>query len=225
VSNLAAKTSVGFAGLILLLAVAAFAPAWTLHFWQAWLYLFLFASSSASITIYLWNRDRALLSRRVSAGPIAEKSATQKIIQLFAFLGFLAVVVVPSLDFRFSWSHVPLWLIFSGDLLVVLGFYIVFRVFSVNTFTAATVEIAEHQTVIRTGPYAVVRHPMYSGALIMLLGTPLALASWWGLIPFVLLVAVIVIRLLDEEKLLLANLPAYTEYATNVQYRLLPAVW
>jgi protein-S-isoprenylcysteine O-methyltransferase Ste14 len=95
----------------------------------------------------------------------------------------------------------------------------------VNTFTAATVEIAEHQTVIRTGPYAVIRHPMYSGALIMLLGTPLALASWWGLIPFVLMVAVIVIRLLDEEKLLLANLPGYAEYATKVQYRLLPAVW
>ena len=224
-SKLAAKTTLGFANLILLLAVALFAPAWTLRFWQAWLYLFLFASSSAAITIYLWKCDRALLSRRVSAGPIAEKTRTQQIIQLFASLGFLAILVVPSLDCRFSWSHVPLWLVFVGVLFVVLGFYIIFRVFSVNTFTSATVEVAEQQTVIATGPYAFVRHPMYGGALIMLLGTPLALASWWGLVPFVLMVAVIVIRLLDEEKLLLSNLPGYAEYMVGVKYRLMPRVW
>ena len=139
-----------------------------------------FASSSAAITIYLWKRDRALLSRRINAGPIAERSRTQQIIQLFASLGFLAILVVPSLDYRFSWSLVPLWLVLAGDLLVALGFYIVFRVFCVNTFTAATVEVTEQQTVISTGPYAFVRHPMYSGASIMLLGTPLALASWLG---------------------------------------------
>jgi protein-S-isoprenylcysteine O-methyltransferase Ste14 len=224
-SRLAAKTTLGFANLILLLAIALFAPAWTLRFWQAWLYLFLFASSSAAITIYLWKRDRALLSRRVSAGPVAEKSRTQKIIQFFASLGFLAILVVPSLNRRFVWSHVPLWLVLAGDLLVVLGFYIVFRVFSVNTFTAATVEVTEQQTVISTGPYALVRHPMYSGALIMLLGTPLALASWWGLVPFVVMVAVIVIRLLDEEKLLLADLPGYADYVARVEYRLMPRVW
>jgi protein-S-isoprenylcysteine O-methyltransferase Ste14 len=224
-SKLAAKTALGYANLILLLAVALFAPAWTFRFWQAWIYLFLFASSSMAITIYLWKRDRALLSRRVSAGPIAEKTRTQQIIQLFASLGFLAILVVPSLDRRFSWSQVPLWLVLAGDLLVVLGFYIVFKVFSVNTFTAATVEIAEKQTVVSTGPYAFVRHPMYSGALIMLLGTPLALASWWGLVPFVLMVTVIVVRLLDEEKLLLDKLPGYAEYVPKVKYRLIPSVW
>jgi protein-S-isoprenylcysteine O-methyltransferase Ste14 len=224
-SKLATKTTLGFANLVLLLAIALFAPAWTFGFWQAWLYLFLFASSSAAITIYLWKRDRALLARRVSAGPIAEKSRTQQIIQLFASLGFLAILVVPSLDRRSSWSHVPLWLVLTGDLLVVLGFYIVFRVFCVNTFTAATVEVTEQQTVISTGPYAFVRHPMYSGALIVLLGTPFALASWWGLVPFVLMFVVIVIRLLDEEKLLLANLPGYAEYAARVKYRLIPRAW
>jgi protein-S-isoprenylcysteine O-methyltransferase Ste14 len=224
-SKLAAKTTLGFANLILLLSIALFAPAWTLRFWQAWLYLFLFAFSSAAITIYLWKRDRGLLSRRVRAGPIAEKIRTQKIIQLLASLGFLAILVVPSLDYRFSWSHVPLWIVLAGDLLVVLGFYIVFRAFCVNTFTAATVEVVEQQTVISKGPYAFVRHPMYSGALIMLLGTPLALASWWGLVPFVLMVAVIVLRLLDEEKLLIANLPGYAEYVARVKYRLMPLVW
>src|ERR1700733_11260631 len=224
-SKIAAKTILGFANLIFLLAIALFAPAWTLRFWQALLYLLLFASSSAAITVYLWKRDQALLSRRVSAGPIAEKSRAQQIIQLFASIGFLAILVVPSLDHRFSWSHVPLWVVLAGDLLVVLGFYIVFKVFCVNTFTSATVEVNEQQTVISRGPYAFVRHPMYSGALIMLLGTPLALASWWGLFAFVLMVAVIVIRLLDEEKFLLANLPGYAEYVARVRYRLMPSVW
>lgn len=159
VGTLAAKATLGFANLILLLAIALFAPAWTFRFWQAWLYLFLFAVSSAAITIYLWKRDQALLSRRVSAGPTAEKTRTQQIIQLLASLGFLAILVVPSLDHRFSWSRVPLWLVLAGDLLVVLGFYIVFRVFCVNTFTAATVEVVERQTVISSGPYSLVRHP------------------------------------------------------------------
>lgn len=224
-SKLAAKTILGFGNLILFLAVALFAPAWTLHFWQAWLYLFLFASSSAVITIYLWNRDQALLSRRLSAGPVAEKSRAQRAIQLFASIVFLGILVVPSLDHRFSRSHVPIWAVLVGDVLVVLGFFIVFKVFRVNTFTSATVEVTEQQTVISTGPYALVRHPMYSGALVMLLGTPLALASWWGLVVFVLMVAVIVIRLLDEEKLLLDELSGYRDYAAKVRYRLMPAVW
>ena len=224
-SKIAATTTLGFTSLIFVLAIALFAPAWTLRFWQALLYLLLFASSSAAITVYLWKRDQALLSRRVSAGPIAEKSRAQQIIQLFASIGFLAILVVPSLDHRFSWSHVPLWIVLAGDFLVVLGFYIVFRVFCVNTFTSATIEVNEQQTVISMGPYAFVRHPMYSGALVMLLGTPLALASWWGLIAFAIMVAVIVIRLLDEEKLLLANLPGYAEYGAKVRYRLMPYVW
>lgn len=223
--KLAARTILGFANLILLLAIALFAPAGTLHFWQAWLYLLLFASCSAAITIYLWKRDQVLLSRRVSAGPIAERTRAQRIIQFFASIGFLAVLIVPSLDRRFSWSHVPLWTVLSGDILVVLGFYIVFKVFSVNTFTSGTVEVVEHQTVISTGPYASVRHPMYSGALVMLLGTPLALGSWWGLVAFVLMIAIVVIRLLDEEKLLLAELAGYGNYVSSVKYRLVPLVW
>ena len=225
VNKLAVRAILGFGNLILLLAIALFVPAWTFRFWQGWLYLFVFASSSAAITIYLWKRDRALLSRRASGGPAAEKSRFQQIIQLFASLAFLAILVVPSLDRRLSWSHVSLSLVLAGDLLVVLGFYIVFRVFRVNTFTAATIEVAEQQRVISTGPYSFVRHPMYSGALIMLLGTPLALASWWGFIPLIFLAAVIAVRLLDEEKFLLANLSGYAQYAARVKYRLMPFVW
>ena len=223
--TLAAKTTLGFVKLILLLAIALFVPAWTLHFWQAWLYFSLFAASSAVITIYLWMHDQALLSRRVKAGPTAEKTRPQQIIQLFASLGFLAIIVVPSLDHRFSWSYVPLWLVLVGDLLVVLGFYIVFRVFCVNTFTAATVEVTEQQTVISTGPYALVRHPMYAGALVMFLGIPIALGSWWGLLVLVAMLLALLWRLLDEEKFLAKNLPGYVEYQKRVRYRLVPLVW
>jgi protein-S-isoprenylcysteine O-methyltransferase Ste14 len=225
VRRVAAKATIGFANLTFILVIALFAPAWTFRFWQGWIYLFLFVSSSALITLYLWKSDRALLSRRVSAGPTAEKTRSQQIIQLFASLGFLAILVVPSLDHRFSWSHVSLGLVLAGDVLVVLGFCIVFMVFRANTFTSATVEVVEQQTVISTGPYALVRHPMYSGALILLLGTSPALASWWGLIPFVLMIAVIVARLLDEENRLLADLPGYAEYAARVKYRLVTALW
>lgn len=223
--SLAVRTLLGFISLVFVLTAALFGPAWTLHFWQAWLYLFLFAASSAAITLYLWERDPALLQRRVNAGPTAEKTRSQQVIQSFASLGFLALMIVPSLDHRFSWSHVPLWLVFGGDLLVVLGFYIVFRVLRVNSFAAATVQVTEDQAVIPTGPYAFVRHPMYAGALIMLLGTPLALGSWFGLFAFPPMLAVIVVRLLDEEKLLLANLPGYADYAARVKRRLLAFIW
>ena len=225
VGTLAAKTTLGFAGLMLFLALALFAPAGPLHFWQAWLYLFLFGASSAAITLYLWKRDQALLARRVSAGPTAEKLRTQQVIQLLASLGFLGILVVPSFDHRFSWSRVPIQVVLAGNLLVVLGFSLVFRVFCVNTFTAATVEVVERQTVVSSGPYALVRHPMYSGALVMLLGTPLALSSWWGLIAFAVMAAVIVVRLLDEERLLFESLSGYAEYAGRVKFRLLPFVW
>jgi protein-S-isoprenylcysteine O-methyltransferase Ste14 len=225
VGTLAAKTTLGFANLILLLTIALFAPAWTFRFWQAWLYLLLFGTSSAAITIFLWKRDQALLSRRVSAGPTAEKTRTQQIIQLLASLGFLAILVVPSLDHRFSWSRVPLWLVLAGDLLVVLGFYIVLRVFCVNTFTAATVQVVERQTVISSGPYSLVRHPMYCGALVMLLGTPLALSSWWGLIAFRAHGRHHRGSSSRRKKLLLGNLSGYSEYATRVRFRLMPFVW
>ena len=224
-NTLAVKTALGFANLFCLLAVALFVPVWTLHYWQGWLFLLLFAAASGAITIYLWRHDRALLSRRVSAGPTAEKTRKQQTIQIVASFGFLAIIVVPSLDHRFSWSHVPVWLVLLGDLLVILGFFIVFKVFCANTFTAATIEVSERQSVISAGPYALVRHPMYSGALLMLLGTSPALSSWWGLVAFALMVAVIVVRLLDEEKLLLRELAGYAEYAARVKYRLIPSVW
>ncbi len=223
--NLASKTIFGFAWLILILGILLMAPAWTLDYWQAWLYLFLFAASSALITAYLWKKDPKLLERRVNAGPAAEKEGKQKLIQAFASLAFIGMMFLPSLDQRFSWSKVPIFIVMVGDSLVVLGFFIVFLVFKENSFTAATIEVASDQAVISTGPYAIVRHPMYAGALLMLLGTPFALGSWWGLIMFVAMALVIVWRLLAEEKFLARNLPGYEEYGRRVRYHLVPLIW
>jgi protein-S-isoprenylcysteine O-methyltransferase Ste14 len=223
--NLAAKTILGFAQLIVALVLFLFAPAWTFDLWQAWIYLLVFVTSSALITIYLWKKDPKLLERRVNAGPSAEKETKQKRIQVFASLAFIALMIVPSLDHRFSWSNVPVLVVIGGDILAALGFFIVFLVFKENTFTAATIEIAPDQTVISTGPYAVVRHPMYAGALIMLFGTPLALGSWWALLLFILMTFVIIWRLLDEERFLAKSLPGYNEYCKKVPYRLIPSIW
>jgi protein-S-isoprenylcysteine O-methyltransferase Ste14 len=223
--SLKIKTLLGFVELIAIIGLFIFAPAGSFNFWQAWVYSIIFFMSSATISAYLWKRDPELLARRVEAGPVEEKEKTQKIIQVFASLLFISILIVPSLDHRFGWSNVPLYIVIIGDILVVLGFFLVFLVFKENTFAAATIEIATDQKVITTGPYSMVRHPMYSGALIMLFGTPLALGSWWELLVFIPFTLIIILRLLDEEKFLSKNLTGYNEYCQKVRYRLIPFLW
>jgi protein-S-isoprenylcysteine O-methyltransferase Ste14 len=140
-------------------------------------------------------------------------------------IAFIAVLVVPAIDHRFGWSTMPPYVVAIGDILVVLGFLIVFLVFKENTFTSGTIEVASEQKVIATGPYAHVRHPMYVGALIMLLGMPLALGSWWGLFTIIPMTLVIAWRLLEEEKFLAKNLSGYSDYQSKVRCRLVPLVW
>ena len=144
---------------------------------------------------------------------------------IFTSIGFLALILVPAFDFRFGWPAVPLALVAAGDVLVAVGYSIIFLVYKENTFTSATIEVAEDQKVITTGPYALVRHPMYAGALLYLLGTPLALGSWWGLLPFAATLPFLLWRLFDEEAFLSKNLPGYAEYRDTVRYRLVPGVW
>lgn len=223
--TLVRRTVVGFAQLVLAMGACLFAPAWTVRYWQAWVYLAVFAGSAALITAYLWRNDPQLLERRVRAGPGAESEKRQVLIQGFASLAFVGVLILPSLDHRFSWSRVPLAVAIAGDVLVACGFLIVFAVFKENTFTAATIGVAPDQTVVSTGPYAVVRHPMYAGALVLLLGTPPALGSWWGLPMVVAMAGVIAWRLIDEEKLLVQRLPGYAAYRQKVRYRLAPRLW
>jgi len=217
-----------FAGLVFMLGVlgaALFVPAWTLDYWQAWLFLAVFAVAIIAITIDVARRDPALLARRVKGGPMAEKARVQQVIQSVASLAFLAAFVVAALDHRAGWSHMPAAIAVAGDALVVLGLWIVFLVFRANTYSAAIVDVERDQQLVSTGPYAVVRHPMYAGGLLMMAGVPIALGSWWALVVLPGFVAVIVWRLLDEERTLAASLPGYVEYRDKVRYRLVPGVW
>ncbi len=209
----------------LVMAALLFVPAGTLDYLQAFVFIASFVGASAAITVYLAIRDPKLLERRMHAGPTAEKQTSQKIIMVFAVLGFIALLVVPALDRRFMWSPVPPYVSVTGDLLVALGFLLVYFVIRENSYAASTIQVAEGQTVVSTGPYAVVRHPMYGGVLPLLIGTPLGLGSWCGLSALVLFIPVLIWRLLDEERFLHRNLPGYTEYTRKVRYRLVPFVW
>ena len=219
------KAFTGMLQLAIVLGLTIFLPAWTLDYWQAWILVAIFFACTLAVTLYLMKNDPKLLERRVKAGVGAEKERSQNIIQAFAAVVFIAVFVVSVLDHRFACSTVPLSLIALGDFLIVLGFYLVFLVFKENSFASGTIEVGAEQKVIATGPYALVRHPMYVGALVMLVGVPLALGSLWGLVAIVPMVAVLVARLLDEEKFLAKNLAGYSEYQGKVKHRLLPLIW
>jgi len=212
---------------VLAVAVAAvlFVAAGTVHYWEAWMYLVVFVGASAFITTDLIKRDPELLSRRMRGGPTAEQETTQRVIMIFASLAFAALLVVPALDRRLHWSSVPTVVVLAGDVLVLIGFSFIGRVYRENTFTAATIRVESGQRVISTGPYAIVRHPMYASALLYLIGTPLALGSYVGLIAFVVMVATLIWRLLDEERVLMRDLPGYTEYIARFRSRLVPHVW
>lgn len=227
-SNMNNINTQAWLGLIFLTAVMGlllFVTAGTVQYWQAWAYLGVYFGASLLITLYLMKKDPALLKRRLSGGPTAEKEKTQKIIMLFASIGFIASLVVPALDYRFKWSSVPLYAVIAGDMLTTLWFYINFLVFKENTFTSATIEISEDQKVISTGPYAFVRHPMYAGGLLLFIGTPLALGSYWGILAFVAVLPALIWRLLDEERFLAKNLPGYIDYCAKVRWRLIPGVF
>jgi protein-S-isoprenylcysteine O-methyltransferase Ste14 len=223
--NLLVKTILGFAFLMMILALALFIPAGSLIFWQAWVYLAVWAACTILITAYLFKYDQALLAGRVKAGPVAETQKSQKVIQGLASLFFIGLFIVPGLDYRFSWSNVPPILSLIADGFVALGFLIVFLTFRENSYTRATIEVSQEQRVITTGPYRVVRHPMYAGASLLLIFTPLALGSWLALLFSVLLILVIVVRLSDEEKFLKQSLIGYTKYCQKVRYHLVPNVW
>ncbi|WP_292376161.1 methyltransferase family protein [Methanosarcina sp. UBA411] len=223
--SLKMKTLLGFVELIIIIGLFLFVPAGSFNFWQAWVYSIIFVGSSAAITFYLWRVNPELLARRVNAGLGAEKEKTQKIIQLFSFILFIAFLVISTFDHRFGWSHVPFYIVILGDILVVMGFFLLFLVFRENVFASAIIEVTAGQKVITTGPYSVVRHPLYVSGLVMMLGTPLALGSWWGLLIFIPFTLGIIWRLLDEEKFLSKNLAGYKEYCQKVRYRLIPFLW
>jgi protein-S-isoprenylcysteine O-methyltransferase Ste14 len=207
------------------MATIIFVFAGTLRYWQAWLYLAVFFTSSTAMTFYLMKNDPRLLERRSKGGPMAEATTTQRIIMTFASAGFAALLIVPALDRLFGWSKMSASISLLGDVLFVVSYLAIMRVFKENTFAASTITVEPRQQVISTGPYAHVRHPMYAAGILLLAATPLSLGSWWGLIVLIPLLPVLIWRLLDEEKLLRKNLAGYADYCQRVKSRLIPSVW
>ncbi len=223
--NVKAKAWLGLVTTFALMGLAVFLPAGTVQYWQAWVYLGVFFTISVLITLYLMKNDPALLERRASGGPAAEKRTVEKLIMSFNSVGFAGVLIVSGFDRRFGWSHVPPYLSMACDVLTIVGFWMILQVFKENTFTSSTIEVAENQRVISTGPYAIVRHPMYAGAAIYMTAMPLALGSYWALLGFAFMLPFIIWRLFDEERFLAQNLRGYAEYCAKVRWRLIPGVF
>lgn len=224
-TNLAGRAATGYSCLIVTMAALLFLPAWTIAYWQAWAYLGVFSACTTFITLYLWRHDRGLLERRVVAGPQAEPQSEQQRLQGLASLAFVGIFLVASVDHRRSWSSVPAPLSIIADVLVVLGLLVVYLVFRENTFAAGTIDVMPGQRVVSSGPYAIVRHPMYAGALVFLIATPIALGSAWALIAVVALIAILAARAVAEERYLAYRLPGYSDYLEKVRWRFVPFLW
>jgi protein-S-isoprenylcysteine O-methyltransferase Ste14 len=202
-----------------------FWPAGTFDYWQGWLFIAVFAIATLVPSVYLAVRNPAALQRRMHAGPTAETRTLQKIISVVAFGSLAAMIIVSALDFRFGWSTVPAIVSVAGDVLVAVGLGIAMLVVIQNAYAAANITVETGQQLATTGFYAFVRHPMYFGNLIMMIGVPLALGSYWGLVFIIPGLIVLGLRIGDEEALLRQELGGYREYTQKVHYRLVPYVW
>lgn len=206
-------------------AILVFIPAWTLDYWQAWVFVMIVMIGLSASVLYFSIKDPALVRRRQEISPRAEQSIVQKTIISIALLGGVALLVFAGLDHRFGWSPVPAFVSVAGDGLVAFSFLVKYFVFKENSFAASSIQTFEGQKTISTGPYALLRHPQYASDIILFTGIPLALGSWWGLAFLVLQIPMFGWRILDEEKLLKKDLPGYIEYTRKVLYRLVPYLW
>lgn len=210
---------------LLVLGLLLFVPAGTFDYWQAWLFMVVFVVSTWTPSVYLLRTNPAALQRRMRGGPTAEPRPLQKLVIAFSFLSLFAMVVVSVLDHRFGWSSVPATISVAGDILVAAGLGVAMLVVFQNSYAAATVRVETDQKLVSTGLYGLVRHPMYAGNVIMMVGIPLALGSYWGLIFVIPGLIMLALRIRDEEKLLTSQLAGYREYTEQVHYRLVPYVW
>ena len=223
--KVALQTVASSLGGLVLFGLLLFLPAGTFDYWQAWAFIAVFTISTTGLSIYLLLTNPAVLQRRMNAGPTAETRTVQKIASSGLFVSFAAVMVLSALDHRFGWSPVPTAVSLAGNVLVVLGLGIGSLVVLQNSYAAANITVEDDQKVVSTGLYGLVRHPMYLGALIMLVGFPLALGSYWGLVILIPIAIAFAVRIFDEEKALNQELVGYPEYTQQVHYRLMPYVW
>jgi protein-S-isoprenylcysteine O-methyltransferase Ste14 len=212
------------ASLVVFMAML-FIPAGTLRFWPGWLYGFIFAASTTAVSVYFLKHDPKLVERRMKVGPAAEQRPAQKIIMAITLAGFMLLIVLPGLDYRWHRSSMPPWLVLAANVVLALSFAIFFIVLKQNSYAASTIRVEADQPVVSTGLYAIVRHPLYSGALLLMLVTPPALGSYWTLLVVFALIPVLMWRLLDEERFLKQNLPGYADYCRATRFRLIPLIW
>lgn len=207
---------------IVLIGLLLFLPAWTFNYFGAWLFMGVLMIPVIIMGVVLFIKAPDLLEKRLNN---KEKVATQKGVVAISGLMFLGGFVLSALDFRFGWSYVPIWLTISAAVIFLAGYGMYAEVMRENAYLSRTVEVQEGQKVIDTGLYGIVRHPMYLATLLMFLPIPLILQSLWGLIPMALYPVVIIIRIINEEKVLTEGLEGYSEYKTRVKYRLIPFIW
>ena len=199
-----------------------FGPAGSFLYWNGWLFLAALFVPMVVVLIYLYRRNRALLEKRLKT---KEKEKEQKTYLKLSLVWFFIAFLVPGFDFRYGWSHVPVWLVTIATVIMVFGYLLFIVAMVQNSFASRVVEIQDRQRVVDSGMYSVVRHPMYLAAIIMYMACPLVLGSYYALLPNILLPVLLVYRLLNEEKVLRSGLEGYEEYSKRVRYRLVPFVW
>ena len=205
--------------------LALFWPAGTFHYWQAWVFIFVFIFATMGPSIYLAVKMPDALQRRMKVGPFAETRPLQKVIMAGTIFSVAAVLVLSAFDHRFGWSTVPTAVVVIGNVAVFAGLTMTQFVIIQNNYAGATITVEADQQLVSTGLYGFVRHPMYFGTLVMMLGTPLALDSYWGLVVVAPALLILAFRITDEEKMLREELDGYREYTQKVPYRLVPGVW
>ncbi len=205
-----------------ILGAVLFSPAGTIDWWQAWAYVGVLFGCVTTIFAWLLVNDPALLERRLRG---VEKRGGQRLVQAAGSLVYMAVFILPGLDHRFGWSDIPGALSVAADVMMIVGYVGFAWVLRVNSWASRLVEVQHGQQVITTGPYAIVRHPMYGAILVIFVATPVALGSWWALLPALLLAPILAVRARDEEALLRDDLPSYRAYTETTRYRLVPGLW
>ncbi|MBE0650668.1 MAG: isoprenylcysteine carboxylmethyltransferase family protein [Bacteroidales bacterium] len=220
--NLIRKVVILFLFVPVFLGVLTLVPAGTFHYWQVYAYEASLVIPLIFFLVYFLRNDPAFLIRRMKT---KEKEKTQRLIQIIANLLFFSAFIVCGLDRRFGWSDIPVFVVLLADGISLCGYAMVFFVYKENSFAARVIEVEKNQTVVTTGLYRFVRHPMYAGVIFMWLPIPIALGSFWGLIPISTIPVALVLRILNEEKVLNRDLPGYKEYCQKTKYRLIPFVW
>ena len=209
---------IGIPALLLIL----FLPAGTFAFWEAWIYLAILLIPMSLVMFYFLKKAPELLARRMK---LKEKQVEQKLIIKLSFIPFLLAFILPGIDKRLGWSNVPITIIVAAEMLVLIGYILFFLVLKENQFASRVIEVEKGQKVIQSGPYRLVRHPMYLGAILMYVASPLALGSYWAVIPAIFIIPIFIARILNEESVLAKELEGYSEYKLITRYRLIPGIW